>query len=432
MLDKDDALEESISLSAKAIKADTAISVTTAKTLIAKVAPTFMECVILIEDHWFLIAGYSVFLHDPSRLDDCADKSHFQYQSNPVASIERKTAFGKESFELSIKVGYLELLANAGFFGATDSTDLTPFSGLALRNLPTRIIENYHASTSKIFIKETPSYSSRNRIINQYYKEMAKVSWQLDSRKFNQEPLARGRLFRFAVKNKWKLEHYKEQRENVTFKNVLSHRVPSHANQLFQSSEYALLDAKRFSNVNLPTTIAQAEKMVSEVFAIFMECVCIIQDHWFLVTSHSVFLHGQHYQLDDCADKSHHQFKGTAKASINRKTAYGRESFELSIKVGCMELLANGGFFGSTTGSLDMMPFVGSAIQNLPLEIASNYKAAVATDIFIKQKPASYGKRNKIINQYYKDSATLKWQLDSRKFSDVSVCNPIMLSTKEP
>ncbi|KAL0141779.1 hypothetical protein V8B55DRAFT_1492156 [Mucor lusitanicus] len=39
----------------------------------------FMECVILIEDHWFLIAGYSVFLHGPSTLDDCADKSRFQY-----------------------------------------------------------------------------------------------------------------------------------------------------------------------------------------------------------------------------------------------------------------------------------------------------------------------------------------------------------------
>ncbi|CEG76729.1 hypothetical protein RMATCC62417_11588 [Rhizopus microsporus] len=67
-----------------------------------EVGPAFVESAIILQTHWFLVTSFSVFIHDPNRVDDCADKSRFTYQDNPIAFIQRKTGYGTSSFELVI------------------------------------------------------------------------------------------------------------------------------------------------------------------------------------------------------------------------------------------------------------------------------------------------------------------------------------------
>lgn len=176
-----------------------------ANELVKKVAPVLMESVIILKDHWFLLTSYSVFVHDPDRIDDCADKTTFKYQEEPIACIERKTGYSKESFELSYKIGYIEILANGGFIGSLDSTLLIPFAGLALQNLPKSIVADYRdAKTNYIFISHNEKkYKTTNRIINQYYKSSSTVNWQFDNLRFYNDGFKPHNPLSFTTKQPW-------------------------------------------------------------------------------------------------------------------------------------------------------------------------------------------------------------------------------------
>ncbi|PHZ10942.1 uncharacterized protein RHIMIDRAFT_293149 [Rhizopus microsporus ATCC 52813] len=64
-----------------------------------EVGPAFVESVILLQTHWFSVTSFSVFTHDPNRVNDC---------------------YGASSFELVIRIGYIEILANSGFIGSLE------------------------------------------------------------------------------------------------------------------------------------------------------------------------------------------------------------------------------------------------------------------------------------------------------------------------
>lgn len=100
---------------------ETKLNLFQAKKLVNEVGPAFVESVVILQEHWFLVTSFSVYIHDPNRVDDCADKSRFPYQNKPVAFIQRKTNYGTSSFELVFRIGYVEVLANSGFIGSINS-----------------------------------------------------------------------------------------------------------------------------------------------------------------------------------------------------------------------------------------------------------------------------------------------------------------------
>ncbi|KAG1454905.1 hypothetical protein G6F56_007205 [Rhizopus delemar] len=189
----------------KLMDKETKLNLSQAKQLVKEVGPAFVESVIILQEYWFLVTSFSVFIHDPNRVDDCADKSRFPYQNNPVAFVQRKTNYGKSSFELVFRIGYVEVLANSGFIGSKSSTKLTPFVGSALQQLPDIISTSIETSmTECIFInKAQQSYETGNRIINQYYKDTSTLSWQFYSSRFSEDGFKPLNPLYFDTKRVW-------------------------------------------------------------------------------------------------------------------------------------------------------------------------------------------------------------------------------------
>lgn len=142
--------------------------------LVKKCCPRFVESVVVLANHWFLITSFSPFIHNNLEVDSCADRSIISYQSNPITFIRRKVPYGKDYFELTIRFGYVELVVTSDFFGSVDGRFYTAFLGSSLHNLPELITANFNtSSTSMIFvsIQQNP-YTLKNRIMNQYLKHI--------------------------------------------------------------------------------------------------------------------------------------------------------------------------------------------------------------------------------------------------------------------
>lgn len=77
----------------------------------------FVGSLIVLSNHWFFVTSLDIFIHNNINSDDCADDSKVMYQDEPIAYIRRKTQFKIEYFELSIRIGEVEMLANGGFWG---------------------------------------------------------------------------------------------------------------------------------------------------------------------------------------------------------------------------------------------------------------------------------------------------------------------------
>ncbi|KAG1136430.1 hypothetical protein G6F37_012023 [Rhizopus arrhizus] len=139
---------------------------------VKKYCPQYVESVVILANHWFLITSFSSFIHNNPKVDDCADKSIISYQSNPIAFIRRKFQYGKDYFELTIRFGYVELVVTSGFFISVDGKFYTAFLGSSIHNLPELITTNFNTtSTSMIFVSiQQKHYILRKRIMNQYLK----------------------------------------------------------------------------------------------------------------------------------------------------------------------------------------------------------------------------------------------------------------------
>lgn len=165
------------------------LSADEATCLVKKYCPQFVESVVVLANHWFFITSFSPFIHNNFKVDDCADRSVISYQSNPIAFIRRKSQYGKDYFELTIRFGYVELVATSGFFGSVDGRFYTAFLGSSLHNLPELITANFNtSSTSMIFVSiQQNQYTLKNRIMNQYLKTHSVSKWGYYSKKFEEQ-----------------------------------------------------------------------------------------------------------------------------------------------------------------------------------------------------------------------------------------------------
>ncbi|KAG0161934.1 hypothetical protein DFQ30_004810, partial [Apophysomyces sp. BC1015] len=141
----------------------------------------------------------------------------------------------------------------------------------------------------------------------------------------------------------------------------------------------------------------------------YIESIVIFGSYWFFITSVDAFMHHRAC-LDDCADNSMALFEDKSVATIKVKTNRGWEYYEFSIRIGDLELLATGGFWGSITTD-ERRPFLGSSIPNLP---ASMRRAAAAKAIYIPSSPVPHTRTNRLLRQYGKISAGWCWAFHSR------------------
>jgi hypothetical protein len=103
----------------------------------------------ILDEYWFFMTSFSLFIHNNQKIDDCADLSKVSYQNEEVGFIRKKTKLGRDYFELTVRFGCIELLATSGFFGSLFS----PFLGSSIKDLPTAITGLYETiSTKRIFV----------------------------------------------------------------------------------------------------------------------------------------------------------------------------------------------------------------------------------------------------------------------------------------
>ncbi|KAG0760000.1 hypothetical protein G6F21_012056 [Rhizopus arrhizus] len=88
----------------------------------------FMEAVVILENYWFFLTSFSVFVHDKN-VDDCADNSRVGFQQEAVSFIRKKTRAGCDYFELTTRFNNVELLSTSSFFGNVDSNTVLAFVG---------------------------------------------------------------------------------------------------------------------------------------------------------------------------------------------------------------------------------------------------------------------------------------------------------------
>ncbi|KAL7310331.1 hypothetical protein PS15m_009845 [Mucor circinelloides] len=65
-----------------------------------------------------------------------------------------------------------------------------------------------------------------------------------------------------------------------------------------------------------------------------------------------------------------------------------------------------------------LLPFLGSALKNLPPVVTGGINTQASTLIFVNDVQQAYNTQPRIINQYYKKSSMLKRQFQSTKFND--------------
>lgn len=113
------------------------------------------------------------------QVGDCADKSVVGFQHSPIAFISRKTKFGRDFFKLTIRFGYVELVATSGFFEAIDAKARTAFCGSSMNDLLGSITANIITTADITFIPiQQMKYILKNRIMNPYLKKHSINQWR--------------------------------------------------------------------------------------------------------------------------------------------------------------------------------------------------------------------------------------------------------------
>ncbi|KAL1925860.1 hypothetical protein VTP01DRAFT_7284 [Rhizomucor pusillus] len=173
------------------------------------------------------------------------------------------------------------------------------------------------------------------------------------------------------------------------------------------------LDAYKHEGLSPANTLTStaANDLVKELAERYIEAVVIFDNYWFFITGIDLFLH-RRPTIDDCADNSSIPFKQHAEAAIRVKSNSGWDYYELTIRVGDLELLAVGGFHGDDLND-SRHPFLGSSVSNLPQELK---QPKVATDILIRSRCGKLCSSNRLLRQYGKSSANLAWSFHSLRF----------------
>lgn len=218
-----------------------------------------------------------------------------------------------------------------------------------------------------------------------------------------------------VLKNVEKLKYFESMQHSVIMKSNLSHLVHASVNRLFDTSCYKLLQNE---DIQAMLTEGNIDKVETELIVTrhcpkFVETVVIINGFWLLCTSFCAFIHKN--ELDDCADKSRIGFQTKPVSFIRRKTRAGSDYFELTIRIGMIELLVTSGFFGSINDST-VEAFFGSSIPNLPLSISSDYNTAFTESLFIPAPAKQYIRRARLLNQYMKAHSSYDWMFISAGF----------------
>ncbi|CAO3686586.1 unnamed protein product [Rhizopus stolonifer] len=227
------------------------------------------------------------------------------------------------------------------------------------------------------------------------------------------------------TKNILKRTYYLANKETAVMKDNLSHMIASPISRFFNSKEYHVWKndfGDDFLMKKSDLDAAEASRIVDEYGPKLVESVIILENHWFFMTSFSCFIHNN-LQIDDCADLSKVGYQEKAVAFIRRKTALGKDYFELTFRFGYVELLATGGFFGSVDGTF-FSPFLGSSVQELPITITARLQTISTNIIFITIEQKEHICKNRIVNQYYKLHAKNNWGFYSKRNSFFSLSPP--------
>lgn len=84
-------------------------------------------------------------------------------------------------------------------------------------------------------------------------------------------------------------------KEKLKYKNDLSLKLPVHCNQLFNTSHYKLLTTDRYKShlmrEDITLNLSDAKQLVKDVSPALVESVLLFREHWFLISSFSIFLH---------------------------------------------------------------------------------------------------------------------------------------------
>lgn len=93
----------------------------------------------------------------------------------------------------------------------------------------------------------------------------------------------------------------------------------------------------------------------------------------------------------------------------------------MSIRLGELEVLATGGFWGHlNVQSNKLVPFLGSSIHSLPHTIYGEIVTSHTKSIFVLNKNIQVEPftTNRILNQYLKNNSTEPWAYHSKRFYD--------------
>ncbi|KAI9470945.1 MAG: hypothetical protein EXX96DRAFT_586296 [Benjaminiella poitrasii] len=148
----------------------------------------FMGAVVILENYWFFLTSFSIFIHDKN-VDNCADNSRVGHQQEAVSFIRKRTRAGCDYFELATRFNNVELLTTSGFFGNVDSSTIFAFVGSSVQNMPSSLAQRYDTVSSKyIFVLRTSVPLTKvKRLLNQYMKKHAANKWMFVSKKYKEK-----------------------------------------------------------------------------------------------------------------------------------------------------------------------------------------------------------------------------------------------------
>ncbi|CAO3633895.1 unnamed protein product [Mucor fragilis] len=233
------------------------------------------------------------------------------------------------------------------------------------------------------------------------------------------------------LKRQLKADHV-QQMQSYQTKNNPSYELPCYLNRHWPVKDYKLIQKDLRLRDSTLTPVA-AKRAAKRIGSQLVDSIIVLNGHFFVITSSSVFLH-RHDSIDDCATKSSIGFQDIPVAYIRKNKRYTYDYFELSVRIGHFEVLATGGFWGSLDG-FQLVPFLGSAISSLPTVIKEDVDSPHTNTIFVNCNPSEQPViTTRIMNQYLKSHSTKKWAFHSSKFhsNEFFPANPLALSSKSP